>query len=89
LALWYGWLVAYVVSALLMCLGTWRLRLHPAFLWLTWGMVLYVTFVPGPISAVRFRIPVVPLLVAVMVVGAIQLHAWRRSGAAPVSPASQ
>jgi 4-amino-4-deoxy-L-arabinose transferase-like glycosyltransferase len=83
LALWYGWLLAYLMSAVLLGLGTWRLRGDPGLLWLVWGTVFYVTFLPGPISAVRFRVPVAPLLIAVMAVGAQRLFFVMRRIRAP------
>jgi hypothetical protein len=70
LALWLGWLLAYALSAVLLARGTWMLRHCPAVLVLCWGSVLYTAFLPGPIAHIRFRLPVVPLLIALMTVGA-------------------
>lgn len=70
LALWWGWLLAYLVSAVLLVRGTWRLRGCPAGLLLCWGTILYATFLPGPIGDIRFRVPVVPLLITLMALGA-------------------
>ena len=66
LALWLGWLLAYVVSAGLLARGTWRARVWPGFLWLCWGTILYTTFLPGPIADIRFRVPVAPVLIVLM-----------------------
>jgi 4-amino-4-deoxy-L-arabinose transferase-like glycosyltransferase len=68
-ALWLGWLAAYAASAALLALGTWRWRDTPALLWLCWSPILYSTFLPGPIAEIRFRVPVVPLLLVVMAAG--------------------
>jgi 4-amino-4-deoxy-L-arabinose transferase-like glycosyltransferase len=67
--LWLGWLAAYAASGALLALGTWRWRDRPALLLLCWGTILYSTFLPGPIAEVRFRVPVVPLIIVVMASG--------------------
>ncbi len=69
LALWLGWLLAYAGAALLIARGTWRLRGQPDVLWLGWAAVLYTTFLPGPIADVRFQVPVMPLLLALLAAG--------------------
>lgn len=63
-ALWYGWGLAYVVAGILAAAGTVRLaRCRPALAFVLVATILVVTLLPGPIAHVRFRIPVVPLLV--------------------------
>jgi hypothetical protein len=73
LALWLFWAVLYAVAAALFVVGALRLRprLLALFLVVT---VFYVTFVPGPISQIRFRLPVVPLILLLATVGC-----WRIS----------
>ena len=68
LTLWIAWGVGYALAALLMIRGAWRLR--PRVLTLMLGAtIFYVTFVPGPISHIRFRLPVVPLILLLMTCG--------------------
>ncbi len=66
MALWLGWLLTYAASALLLAWATWRWRRRPALLLLCWGTILYATFLPGPIGDIRFRVPVVPLLMVLL-----------------------
>ena len=68
-ALWAGWLLAYAVSAGLIARGIWQLRSRPAGLFFCLAVILYTTFLPGPISYVRFRVPVAPLLVLLTAAG--------------------
>ena len=71
LALWLAWLAAYALSAILLLRGTWRLRPRPALLLLVWASVLYITFLPGPIAHIRFRLPVAAMLLLVIGVGVV------------------
>jgi 4-amino-4-deoxy-L-arabinose transferase-like glycosyltransferase len=61
LALWISWAVGYGIAAVLFIVGALRLRprILSLFIVLT---IIYVTFVPGPISQIRFRLPVMPLI---------------------------
>jgi len=68
LSLWIAWAVGYTLAALLMIRGAWRLRPRVLTLMLI-ATIFYVTFVPGPISHIRFRLPVVPLLLLLMTCG--------------------
>jgi 4-amino-4-deoxy-L-arabinose transferase-like glycosyltransferase len=65
--------VLYAVAAVLFVVGALRLRprLLALFLVVT---VFYVTFVPGPISQIRFRLPVVPIILLLATVGALGDH---------------
>ena len=71
-ALWLGWVSVYIFGGVLLVKGSWRLK-NSAFTLLVWGCLLYLTFLPGPISDLRFRFPMVPLLNGVMAVGIITL----------------
>ena len=66
--LWVAWGVGYMIATVLFVVGAIRLRprLLSAFIVVT---IFYVTFVPGPISQIRFRLPVVPLILLLVVVG--------------------
>jgi hypothetical protein len=69
--LWVGWGLGYLVGAILFCVGA--LRLKPRVLSLVLvATVFYVTFLPGPISQIRFRLPVVPVILLLVVVGAFK-----------------
>ncbi len=61
LAFWALWGAMYGAAAALLVVGALRTRprLLAAFLLIT---VFYVTFVPGPISQIRFRLPVTPVI---------------------------
>ncbi len=67
--LWAGWLLAYGLSFVLLGLGLYRLRHRPAVAFVFAATLLYVVAIPGPISHVRFRVPVMPLILALAVVG--------------------
>ncbi|MBN1889951.1 MAG: glycosyltransferase family 39 protein [Thermoflexales bacterium] len=69
LALWAGWGLSYLLTALLFAAGTWRLRPRVLALVLL-ATIFYVTFLPGPISAIRFRLPVLPAIWLLAVSGA-------------------
>ena len=71
LAFWAFWGVMYSAAAVLLCIGALRMRprLLAAFLLIT---IFYVTFVPGPISQIRFRLPVTPAILLLVVVGALR-----------------
>lgn len=63
-ALWYGWGLAYIVAGILAAAGIVALaRRRPALAFVLVATILVVNWLPGPIAHVRFRIPVVPLLV--------------------------
>jgi len=51
--------------------GAWRLKPRVLSLVLV-ATVFYVTFLPGPISQIRFRLPVVPVILLLVVVGAFK-----------------
>jgi hypothetical protein len=69
LAFWALWGVMYGAAAVLLVIGALRMRprLLAAFLLIT---IFYVTFVPGPISQIRFRLPVTPAILLLVAVGA-------------------
>lgn len=68
LALWIGWGLLYVAGAVAFVIGA--LRLHPRILaFFLVATVFYVTYVPGPISQIRFRLPVIPIILLVIVTG--------------------
>jgi len=67
--MWFGWGAAYLVGGVLALLGAWRLHRCPAALFLLAATILYTVFLPGPISSLRFRVPVVPLIVALVAIG--------------------
>ena len=71
-ALWAGFILAYVLSAILLAIGCRRLRHNPGFVLLFLLLLLYVTLLPGPISYDRFRVPALPLINVVMAIGLIK-----------------
>jgi 4-amino-4-deoxy-L-arabinose transferase-like glycosyltransferase len=70
--LWYGWGVSYVAGFVCLAAGLWALRRETAVAVLA-ATIVIVTLVPGPIAYVRFRVPVVGLLVALEVAGALAI----------------
>jgi len=70
LILWIGWGVGYVVAAVFFGVGAWRLRPRILSLFIM-ATIFYVTFVPGPISQIRFRLPVTPLILLLVAVGVL------------------
>ncbi len=70
LILWLGWGIGYTVVAVLFTRGALRLRPRILALFIV-ATILYVTFVPGPISQIRFRLPVTPLILLLVTVGAL------------------
>ncbi len=68
LGLWLLWGLGYLASFVLFVGGALRLRPRVLALVLV-ATVFYVTFLPGPISQIRFRLPVVPAIIVLMVVG--------------------
>ncbi|MBN1249333.1 MAG: glycosyltransferase family 39 protein [Anaerolineae bacterium] len=73
LVLWLGWGVLYAIAAALFAIGA--LRLRPRVLAVFIGLtIVYVTFVPGPISQIRFRLPVTPQILTLVAVGALGLN---------------
>lgn len=68
LAFWVFWGFMYGVAAILFVIGALRMRprLLAAFLLIT---IFYVTFVPGPISQIRFRLPVTPAILLLVARG--------------------
>ncbi|MEJ5309361.1 MAG: glycosyltransferase family 39 protein [Anaerolineae bacterium] len=68
LAFWTLWGVMYGAAAVLLVIGALRMRprLLAAFLLIT---IFYVTFVPGPISQIRFRLPVTPVILLLVARG--------------------
>lgn len=79
LVLWVGWGAGYLVGAILFCVGALRLRPRVLSLVLV-ATVFYVTFLPGPISQIRFRLPVVPVILLLVVIGAIGDRVTRGQG---------
>jgi hypothetical protein len=67
--LWSGWIVASLISAVLIVHGLWCFRDQPAFVFLCWATIFYVTFLPGPIAYIRFQVPIAPLFVIFIVGG--------------------
>ena len=74
LALWLVWGAAYGIAGVLAALGAWHLRPRVLSLFIA-ATIFYVTFVPGPISGTRFRLPVTPLILLLVVVGAVNISA--------------
>lgn len=72
LFLWVGWAIGSAAVILLCFVGAARLRprMLAGFMMAT---LFYVTFVPGPISQVRFRLPVLPTILLLVAVGAQSL----------------
>jgi len=67
--LWFGWGAAYAIGGLLALRGAWRLRRQPMALFGLLATILYTVFLPGPISSLRFRVPVAPLIAVLMAAG--------------------
>ncbi len=72
LGLWLLWGIGYVIAGALAALGALWLRPRILSLFIA-ATIFYVTFVPGPISGTRFRLPVTPLILLLVVVGAAGL----------------
>ena len=72
LILWVGWGLGYSIAAALFFVGAVRLRPRILALFLV-ATVFYVTFVPGPISQIRFRLPVMPLILVLVTIAACSL----------------
>jgi hypothetical protein len=72
--LWYGWGLGHVLMLVLMLVGLWRLRRRPALAFALAATVLYATLPPGPIGYERFRVPVMPLITVLEVVGILTLQ---------------
>jgi hypothetical protein len=68
LAFWALWGAMYGAAVVLLVIGALKMRprLLAAFLLIT---IFYVTFVPGPISQIRFRLPVTPAILLLVAVG--------------------
>ncbi len=81
LTMWVTWGLGTMIAAVLFVVGAIRLRprLLSAFMVVT---IFYVTFVPGPISQIRFRLPVVPLILLLVAVGLVGQRARPASGEA-------
>jgi hypothetical protein len=79
LAFWALWGGMYGVAAVLFVTGVLRMhqRLLVAFLLIT---IFYVTFVPGPISQIRFRLPVTPAILLLVARGCYPSHNPRTDG---------
>jgi 4-amino-4-deoxy-L-arabinose transferase-like glycosyltransferase len=72
LGFWLGWAAMHLIVIAAFCVGAWWLR--PRILSLVFCFVVfYVTFLPGPISHVRFRLPVMPTILVVAGVGVLSL----------------
>jgi 4-amino-4-deoxy-L-arabinose transferase-like glycosyltransferase len=71
LALWVGWGLLYLTGAVGFVRGALRLRPRILSFFLV-ATVFYVTYVPGPISQIRFRLPVIPLILLLIVAGFLQ-----------------
>lgn len=69
LAFWVSWSVGYSVVAMLLGIGALRMRPRLLALFLL-IIIFYVTFVPGPIAQIRFRLPVMPVILLLVAVGA-------------------
>lgn len=78
LALWSGWGAGSVCAAVLFCAGVLGVRPRVLALILA-GAVFYLTFLPGPISHVRFRLPVVPVIAVLVAAGAFSVRGGRAS----------
>lgn len=72
LILGIGWAVSYILAAILFCIGVMTIR--PRILSLIFSVtIFYITFIPGPISYIRFRLPVVPIILLLIVIGVFSL----------------
>ena len=78
LGLWAGWGAMYALGGVLAAVGAWRLRPRLLSLFLL-AVIFYVTFIPGPISQIRFRLPVIPLIL-LLIVTAVSCTARRGVG---------
>jgi 4-amino-4-deoxy-L-arabinose transferase-like glycosyltransferase len=67
--LWYSWSLGHLLAGGLVVAGLWRLRRRPALTLALGATILYATLPPGPIGYERFRVPVVPLITVLEVVG--------------------
>ena len=67
--LWYGWGVAHIVGIGLLVFGIWRMRRRPVLALVMLIIIFYATFPAGPIAYVRFRVPVMPLIIVFVVSG--------------------
>jgi len=56
-------------STLLALRGAYRLRTQPAVLLTLASMWAYLAFLPGPIAYIRFRVPVMPIAIALVALG--------------------
>jgi hypothetical protein len=88
LTLWLLWGAGYAMAGVLAVWGAWRLRPRVLSLFIA-ATIFYVTFVPGPISGTRFRLPVTPLILLLVVVGVMNLWARIGSGVAAGSLAGE
>jgi 4-amino-4-deoxy-L-arabinose transferase-like glycosyltransferase len=70
--IWFGWGAAYALGGLLTLRGVWQLRRQSAMLFGLLATILYTVYLPGPISSLRFRVPVVPLIAVLMAAGGMQ-----------------
>ncbi len=79
LALWVGWGLGYLCVTILFFVGAARLGLSPhtakgasrVLMLVLVATVFYVTFLPGPISHIRYRLPVIPIILLLAVIGAM------------------
>jgi len=69
LGLWLGWIIIYLISAVLSLRGLWQFRDRPAFEFISLATIFYVTFLPGPIAYIRFQVPILPLLMVFIASG--------------------
>jgi 4-amino-4-deoxy-L-arabinose transferase-like glycosyltransferase len=88
LGLWLAWGIGYVVAGVLAALGAVRLRPRVLALFIV-ATIFYVTFVPGPITGTRFRLPVTPLILLLIAIGVAHLSAKRSLGAKAVRSAGE
>jgi 4-amino-4-deoxy-L-arabinose transferase-like glycosyltransferase len=72
-ALWYSWGLSHVFGLVLMGFGVLRLRRRPVLALMLVAVILYATLPPGPIGYVRFRVPVVSVIVTLQVAGLLLL----------------
>lgn len=83
LILWLGWGIGYAVAVGLFTVGALRVRPRILSLFIV-VTIFYVTFVPGPISQTRFRLPVTPLILVLVAFGALGRGAVRSEVAGPM-----
>jgi hypothetical protein len=69
LGLWAVWLVGYAVIYLGLVFGSLALRHQPHLILVMLALIFVGLVLPGPLSYIRFRVPVAPAMVVIQTVG--------------------